>query len=119
MRYHYERPLHYVSMYGETYECNHPIYNKSTLYKTDDKGLAVIQQRYDPDTKHTWWEQIDPWLTDELYFHPKFKQLLQENAKKPKKGLYPTMTIRQVMWALRMKPLKRKVWETMFDTRNT
>lgn len=81
MRYHYERPLHYVSMYGETYECNHPIYNKCILYKTDDKGLAVIQQRYDPDTKHTWWEQIDPWLTDELYFHPKFKQLLQKKCQ--------------------------------------
>ena len=30
-----------------------------------------------------------------------------ENAHK----LYPTVTVRQIMWALRMKPLKREWWE--------
>lgn len=48
MRYHYEKPKVYVSMYGEAYECDHPVYNKCTLFKIDKRGLAVIQQRYDP-----------------------------------------------------------------------
>lgn len=38
----------------------------------DDIGLAVIQQRHDPVDKITWWSEIDPWLTDTLYLHPKF-----------------------------------------------
>ena len=33
-------------------------------------------------------------------------------------GLYPTVTIRQIMWALKMKPIKRERWETVFDRRN-
>ena len=32
-------------------------------------------------------------------------------------GLYPTVTIRQIMWALKIKPLKRERWETCFDRR--
>lgn len=31
-------------------------------------------------------------------------------------GLYPTVTVRQLMWALRMPPLKRQIWETRFYT---
>ena len=58
MKYHYEKPKIYSSMYGETYICNHPVYIN---------------------------------------------------------GLYPTVTIRQIMWQLRMKPLPRKRWETYFD----
>ena len=73
MRYHYEKPAIYLSMYGDTYECDHPVYSKCTLYLIDKKGLAVIQQRYDPETKATTWGEIDPWITDELYLHPKFK----------------------------------------------
>ena len=34
------------------------------------KGMAVIQQRFDTDTKSTWWSEVDPWLTDDLYAHP-------------------------------------------------
>lgn len=32
-------------------------------------------------------------------------------------GLYPTVTIRQIMWALKMKPIQRQRWETCFDRR--
>lgn len=73
MRYHYEKPSIYLSMYGTTYNCSHPIYNECTLFQIGEKGLAVIQQRFDPDTKATWWSWIDPWLTDDIYLHPGFK----------------------------------------------
>lgn len=33
-------------------------------------------------------------------------------------SLYPTVTIRQIMWALKMKPLKKEKWETCFDRHN-
>ncbi len=64
MRYHYKIPHFYTSMYGEIYICDHPVYNRCTLFKIEDAGLAVIQQRFDPVTKQTWWSEIDPWLSD-------------------------------------------------------
>lgn len=117
MRYHYEKPDFYASMYGQIYICNHPVYTRCTLFKIEDKGLAVIQQRYEQDTKSTWWSEVDPWLTDALYLHPKFKAFFDERAGEKKDGLYPTVTIRQIMWALKMKPIKRERWETVFDRR--
>lgn len=117
MRYHFEKPTFYASMYGKLYECNHPVYSRCTLFKIEEKGLSVIQQRYDSETKTTWWTEVDPWLTDALYLHPNFKEYFDERSGEIKDGLYPTVTIRQIMWALKMKPIKRERWETVFDRR--
>lgn len=117
MRYHYEKPAMYVSMYGNTYECDHPVYDQCTLYKMDNKGLAVIQQRYDKHSKRTWWTEIDPWLTDAIYLNPKFIELFETRAGEAVNGLYPTVSVRQIMWALKMKPIPRERWETCFDRR--
>ena len=118
MRYHYEKPSIYLSMYGDTYECDHPVYNKCTLFIEGDRGLAVIQQRRDILTKRTWWDEVDPWLTDDIYLHHKFAEFFTERAGKCMDGLYPTVTVRQIMWALKMKPLPKERWETCFDRRN-
>ena len=118
MRYHFEKPSIYLSMYGDTYSCNHPVYDKCTLYEMNDKGLAVIQQRYDEATKRTWWSEIDPWLTDALYLHPNFKEYFDKRAGECVDGLYPTVTIRQIMWALKLKPVPKERWETCFDRRD-
>lgn len=118
MRYHYEKPSIYLSMYGKLYICDHPAYNACTLFKIGDKGLAVIQQRFDSDTKNTWWSEVDPWLTDDLYLHPKFKEYFDERAGNCTSGLYPTVTVRQMMWALKMKPIPKERWETVFDRRD-
>ncbi len=115
MRYHYDKPNLYLSMFGQSYRCDHPVYYRCTLYKLEDKGLAVIQQKFDEETKKTYWDEIDPWLTDDLYLHPKFKQFFEERAGTCTDGLYPTVTVRQIMWALKMKPIKRERWETYFD----
>lgn len=117
MRYHHEKPKIYSSIYGEVYICNHPIYDRCTLYKIGNKGLAIVQQRYNIRTKVTKWTEIDPWLTDEIYLHERFKEFFDERSGECQNGLYPTVTIRQLMWALKMKPLKRKRWETCFDRR--
>lgn len=118
MRYHYEKPALYVSMYGTTYTCDHPVYNSCTLFQIDNKGLAVIQQRYDKETKQTRWTEIDPWLTDDIYLHPKFKDVFDIRSGECIDGHYPTITIRQLMWALKLKPLPKDRWETCFDRKD-
>lgn len=116
MRYHYEQPELYFVQYGQVYKCDHPVYNECTLFKIGERGLAVIQQRYVSKTKHTYWTSIDPWLVDELYLHEQFIDLFRKFASEPDgNGLYPTITIRQAMWRLKMKPLQRQPWETVFD----
>ena len=79
------------------------------------KGLAVIQQRFDIPTKSTSWTEIDEWLVDCIYYSPYFKKFFDERAAEPDNDIYPTVTIRQVMWALKMKPLPKYRWETVFD----
>ena len=81
MRYHYKKPEMYSTIYGITYRCNHPVYDTCTLFKINDKVLAVIQQRYNSSNKTTYWTSIDPLLVDELYLHTKFEEfLIQELA---------------------------------------
>lgn len=118
MRYHYEKPELYLSRYGVTYTCEHPVYDNCTLFQIGNRGLAVIQQRFDGLTKSTRWGSVDPWLTDDLYLHPKFKQYFDERSSEAMDGLYPTVTIRQIMWALKLKPLPKQRWETCFDRRD-
>ena len=84
MYYHYEKPKIYMTIYGETYECDHPVYNKCTLFKMEGKGLAVIQQRYDKNTKTIWLGEIDPWLTDSLYLHKNFLKFSKRESDNPK-----------------------------------
>lgn len=118
MRHHYSIPTIYSSMYGQLYVCNHPVYSRCTLFKIGNKGLSVIQQRFDIYTKTTWWGEIDIWLCDDLYLHTEFKSYFDKRADVLVNGLYPTATIRQIMWALKMKPLKRERWETVFDRKD-
>lgn len=118
MRHHYNKPNIFLAMYGQNYICDHPVYNRCTLFKIGDRGLAVIQQRFDPVGKITFWTEIDPWLNDEIYLHPKFKEYFDEHSGFSLDGLYPTSAVRQIMWALKMKPLPREPWETAFDRKD-
>lgn len=118
MRYHQEKPAIYLSLYGKTHTCGHPVYDRCTLYLIDNKGLAVIQQRYDAVTKHTWWGEIDPWLTDLIYTHDDFLKFFNLYARPGLHGIYPTVTVRQIMWALKLKPMKKERWETCFDRKS-
>lgn len=115
MRYYYDKQKRYTKIYGKTYECNHLVYNRCTLYKIKDKGLAIIQQRYDDKNKHTYWTEIDKDLVDVIYLNAGFKAFFDKYAKKSQNGIYPTVTVRQTMYNLKMKPLKKYVWETGFD----
>lgn len=118
MRYHYEKPPLYIEMYGKLYICNHPVYSRGTLFQIDDRGLVVIQQRFSPEAKATYWSEVDPWLANDLYLHPKFKEFFDNHAGTCTDELYPTVTVRQIMWALKMKPLRKERWETVFDRKD-
>lgn len=115
MRYFFKKPEVYSSIFGKRYNCDHPVYNECTLYIIDNRGLAVIQQQYDPETKYTFWTSISSWLTDKIYLHPRFRKFFDTYADREQDGLYPTVTVRQIMWGLRMKPLPKEPWETCFD----
>lgn len=117
MRYHYSKPSLYTPVYGETYECNHTVYNRCTLFRDGLLGLAIIQQRFDSESKRTYWTELDDWLPNELYLNQRFAGYFNERKGEPLDGIYPTVTLRQAMWALKMKPLKRERWETVFDRR--
>ena len=47
-----------------------------------------------------------------------FKKYFDDRAGECTDGIYPTVTIRQMMWALKMKPIQRQRWETCFDRRD-
>ena len=115
MRYHYEPPKRYFANYGKLHICNHPVYSRCTLYFERGVGLAVVQQRFNPDTKSTYWSEIDPWLNDALYFNDGFRDYFYTHSAKSNDGIFPTVPIRKLMWALRMKPLPKERWETTFD----
>lgn len=115
MRYHYVRKAESYDKSCSIYICDHAVYNRCTLYTKGDVGLALIQQRYSKATKHTRWTELDPGLGDELYSNEHFEELFSKYAGPVSNGLYPTLTIRQAMWFMRMKPLKRQKWETTFD----
>ena len=42
-----KKPAIYFSMYGETYECDHPVHNSRTLFKMEDKEFNndIMQNR--------------------------------------------------------------------------
>lgn len=106
-------------VHGETAHVNHPIFDRCTLYTKEIDGatfgLAVIQQRMDKK-KRTYWEEIDSWLVDDIFENPGFDAYFKNRAKTlNEEGFYPTVTVRQIMWALKMKPLTKQRWETTFD----
>lgn len=101
--------------YGQVYICDHPIYDICTLFKINGKGLAVIQQRFDSRLKTTCWAFIDEEYCDEIYLNENFLQYFNDNSDLPSNDIYPTVTLRQILHALKIKAPKKEYWETVFD----
>lgn len=113
MRAFYQKPDVVVQLYGKTYECDHPRYNKCTLYLFGEKGFAVIQQRYDKETKHTWWSEIDPWLANDIYLAPRFREVFNKLARNPDaNGIYPTIEVRKIMYQVGLYSMRKELWES-------
>lgn len=118
MRYHHVIKNHGKDQYSSVYTCDHPVYNRCTLFLVREKGLAVIRQYYDLETKCTYWRELSKNLAADIYLHPGFENYFNKRSGPCKDGIYPTVTVRQIMWALRMKPLPKKRWETVFDRKD-
>ena len=115
MRYHYKIPADTRQIAGETYECpNSSIYKRGTLFKEGEAGLVLIQQRYNPNTKVTWWTEIDPWIASDLYLSDDFENMFKLYASPARNDIYPALTVRQAMYMCHMKPLEKQSWETTF-----
>jgi hypothetical protein len=99
----------------DIYCCNHPQYSKCSLLKIGEIGLAIVQLRFNSGTKHYWWGEVDSDIIALLYVNPGIKPYILSNGDKADtNGLYPTVNIRRLMWALRMKPIKKEPWENTF-----
>ncbi len=106
MRYHYE------TIEASTYSCDHPLYDKCTLYSKGENGLAVVQNRYSPKTKVSWLGPIDNELVYAICAKDGFNEYFEKNAcAADENKLYFTVSVRTLMWALKMKPLKKNIWE--------
>ena len=114
MRY-YVKPSEFVVTKGVIYKCDHMIFTRCTLYLQNGRGLGVIQQRFDRYAKRTWWSEIDPWLVDDIYSQEGFGDYFNLRSGECVGGLYPTVTVRQIMHSLGMRPLPKEPWETVFD----
>lgn len=110
MRYHFIKPEFCEQYYGKTYKCNHPYYNTCTLYEHNGKGIAIVQLRY--DNKKWYYSEVDDYLANAIYMAKGFMKMFKEHAKEPVNGLYPTFTVRQVMWHLRLNPIPKQSWES-------
>ena len=77
-----------------------------------NKGICVVQYKYDPNTKSFWWGAIEPDLANDIYLNPGFGEFFKTHATcKDADGGYFTIDVRKLMWALRMKPLPKNYWE--------
>lgn len=100
------------SKYAKTYNCKHPLYQTCTLFMNGDLGLAVVQKRFNESQRIFWWGAIDPWIADDMYISELFNTVFSRLARPAdENGFYPTVTVRKLMYALGMKPLKKAYWE--------
>ena len=112
MRYYTERPENSPNTTKYLYKCNHPLYSACTLLKKGDKGIAIVQLRFNSRLKHFWYGPIETYLAEAIFSREGFFDLMSEKGAEPKDGLYPTMNVRKIMWALKMKPLRKEPWES-------
>lgn len=113
MRYYYD-VREEKQLFSETYACSAPYYHFCTLYSDGVRGLAVIMQRFSPVSKAVSYGPVPGCLANDIYRSEGFEPYFREHAGVPKDGVYPAVTARQIMWALRIKPLKIQPWERYF-----
>lgn len=104
MRYYYEKPETYQVTKAKTISTDDKLYSECTLYELDGRGLKVVQLRFNEKLKAFFYGPIDPWLVDDIFAQEGFGEMLSDPP-------YPTVTVRTLMWKLRMKPLRKEWWE--------
>lgn len=110
MRYHHDAVEAHIG------RASHPLYSRFTLFELDDKrGLAVVQLRFNEYQKSAFWAPVDTALSCSICTNDNLKDYLEEHAGEPdQNGVYPTVDVRKLMWAIKMKPLPKNAWEKGF-----
>lgn len=102
--------------HAQFYTCDHPQYDTCTLYLLPDgRGLAAVQKKWSTRAKVTYWGHIDPPIAEDIWQNPLLQRYLEFYADLPENGLYPTVPVRRLMWALGMPPIHKEFWEKDFD----
>lgn len=102
-------------MKGEFYRCDHPLYSSCTLFKVGNKGISVVQQRFNSKSKTTWWGTIDEDLRYEIVHSPYLESYILSYGCEPNEyGFYTMVEVRKLLWALHIKTPPRQPWETRF-----
>lgn len=116
MRYYYEKPESWDRRGWKVCMCNHPLFNRGTLYLSEDgRGLIIVQKHFNEATKAMWWGQVDAWIASDIYHASGFPEYFDRMARKVnREGLYPVVPVRKIMWALKLKPLRKEIWEEEF-----
>lgn len=111
MKYFYEPTKDHTENFFQLYHCDHPLFDLCTLYFWDGKGLIVVQQKYDEANKTLSWGPVDSNVANDIFLHPDFPDYFFMNADYGEENGFPIISVRKLMWALRMKPLKKEEWE--------
>lgn len=90
-----------------SYEIESPIANRCTMYIDGERYLGIIQQRYNPKYKYTWWGPIDRSIADDIFRNEGFLEYFEDHWGE-------IVEVRKVMWALRMPKMPKEAWETRF-----
>lgn len=114
MRYFYDE----CSVPFRNHKCEHPLYRQCTLYFKENLGLAVVKKHYNERLKMFWFGPIENTLAMDISRNEKFKAFFDENACEGCDDIFPTFDIRKIMWALRMKPLRKQYWELSIEDLN-
>lgn len=85
-----------------------PLFNTATLFKIGDKAIIVVQEHWLAKSKAKYWGAVNSRLATDIYLNPNFAEYFKTVATSDD---YPVMQVRKLMWAIRMKPLKKEFWE--------
>ena len=97
------------------YKCDHYLYDACTLFTDGEKAIAVIQQRFNDKSKTYWWSSVDPELISDILANSFLEDYVKKYGNEPNaNGIYFTVELRKLMWALHMKRPEKQIWETHF-----
>lgn len=113
MRYFYIPERLTQNLYGREEECKHSLFRSCTVFDiSSGLGFGVVQRRFDPEAKCWYYSSLDPGLANDIYLNDGFPEYFKKVAdRRDDDGDYPIYDVRKVMWALRMKPLRKEEWE--------
>lgn len=67
---------------------------------------------FDCQRKTFYYDKLPPYLANDIFEAKGFEEYFKAHSAAERDGLYPTVTARSIMWALRMRPLKKEWWES-------